>query len=342
MTATTPTGHRILITGTGGPAGINVLQHLHTTTGHSLYAADADPDATGLHLCDPHHQIILPRADNPTYMNALRSAVTTHNIDTILATTAEELELLSTPEHQHTLTTLNVTCPTAPHNAIVTCNNKDRFALALADANVAHPVTATDATITSDGPWIVKPANGRGSRGISYHTTRETITDALNNLDGPGIVQQVADGTEFTADTLTLINGDTVTVAARWRLETKAGISTKGRTFTNPEVTAAVTAAINAVGLTGPACVQGFVNNDAAVTIIEINPRYSGGLALTLAAGADTVNEHLHDTWGEPINTGHLTATPNITMYRYFDAVYTHTNSQGATTAWTPTQGDTP
>ena len=48
-------------------------------------------------------------------------------------------------------------------------------------------------------------------------------------------------------------------------------------------------AALAAVGLTGPANVQGFVADDGAATVVEINPRFSGGLPLTLAAGADVV-----------------------------------------------------
>lgn len=328
--------HTILITGTGGPAGINVLRHLTNTSSHTLYAADADPDATGGHLVEPAYHIVLPRADHHDYLPTLLNTVTVHGIDTLIVTTAEELELLSTDDSQQALQDAGARCWTPTHEAIITCNNKQHFATALHAAAVAHPVTTLDGNVTTSGPWIVKPANGRGSRGISYHTTKDTIGQALKDLGTTGIVQQVAAGTEFTADTLTLRSGETVSVTPRWRLETKAGISTKGRTFTHPMAEQTIRAAITAVGLTGPACVQGFIDEHDNVVIIEINPRYSGGLALTLAAGADTVTEYVNETWNIEVNRDNLMWEPNVTMYRYFDAVYTRTTSDGVTQPWTP------
>ena len=50
----------------------------------------------------------------------------------------------------------------------------------------------------------------------------------------------------------------------RWRLETKAGISTKGETFDDPEVVNVCHLVLKAVGLVGPANVQGFVAEDGA------------------------------------------------------------------------------
>ena len=75
----------------------------------------------------------------------------------------------------------------------------------------------------------------------------------------------------------------------RWRVETKAGISTKGMTFVDNAVVSIAARALRAVGLCGAANLQGFVGDDGNVSVIEINPRFSGGLSLSLAAGADFV-----------------------------------------------------
>jgi carbamoyl-phosphate synthase large subunit len=108
----------------------------------------------------------------------------------------------------------------------------------------------------------------------------------------------------------------------RWRLETKAGISTKGLTFTDPNVEIAAMHALTAVGLTGPANVQGFVTDDGRVVIIEINPRFSGGLPLSLHAGADLVGEYLRAILGEPVRPERLVAQPGVVMRRYFEEVF--------------------
>ena len=54
------------------------------------------------------------------------------------------------------------------------------------------------------------------------------------------------------------------------------------------------------MGLCGAANLQGFVGEDGSVSVIEINPRFSGGLSLSLAAGADFVDEYLRLAQGGP------------------------------------------
>jgi len=127
-------------------------------------------------------------------------------------------------------------------------------------------------------------------------------------------------GREFTADALVDRDGAVRVVVPRWREETRAGISVKGRTFASAAVTEVVTGALAAVRLTGPANVQGFVADDGTATVVEINPRFSGGLPLTLAAGADVVGAYLAGVRGEPLPE--LDFRPGIVMSRYFAETY--------------------
>ncbi|WP_375335637.1 ATP-grasp domain-containing protein [Blastococcus sp. TML/C7B] len=127
----------------------------------------------------------------------------------------------------------------------------------------------------------------------------------------------------FTADALVDRNGELLTVVPRWRTEVKAGISVKGTTFDSSTVTDAVAGALEAVGLTGPANVQGFVADDGRVTVLEINPRFSGGLPLTLAAGADVVSTYLSGIREPGRQLQHLWFTPGVSMRRYFAEVFT-------------------
>ena len=159
---------------------------------------------------------------------------------------------------------------------------------------VPHPATAATAGEVAGvpGPWVVKPRSGRGSRGVRLLDDVAVVTAAL--AEDPELIAQTRlAGREFTADALVDRGGRLLTVVPRWRDETKAGISVKGTTFDSEAVTAVVAAALAAVGLTGPANVQGFVADDGTATVVEINPRFSGGLPLTLAAGADVVGTYL-------------------------------------------------
>ena len=225
--------------------------------------------------------------------------------------------------------------PPAP--AVRACLDKAAFARALAVAAVPHPPTAADpAGIGAvPGPWIVKPARGRGSRGVVAVDTAEDLARAY----APGMVVQTRlAGREFTADALVARDGALLTCVPRWRDETKAGISVRGTTFDSSAVTRTVDATLRAVGLTGPANVQGFVaapddldgDPDAPVevTIVEVNPRFSGGLPLTLAAGADVVGTYLAGILDPDAPLPRLTFQPGVRMARYFAEVYCDANGE--------------
>jgi carbamoyl-phosphate synthase large subunit len=168
---------------------------------------------------------------------------------------------------------------------------------------------------------VIKPRFGRGSRDVYVAHTATQLRAALKWTPDP-IVQTLVTGREFTVDVLVDRSGTVAGLVPRWRLETKAGISTKGLTFTDPEVELAATLALKAVGVVGPANVQGFVTAEGDVVIVEINPRFSGGLPLSLHAGADLVGEYLRAILGAPMRPERLVARPGVSMRRYFEEVF--------------------
>jgi carbamoyl-phosphate synthase large subunit len=203
------------------------------------------------------------------------------------------------------------------------CCDKAAFAERMQAAGVRHPRTAATPAEVADvpGPWIVKPRAGRGSRGVQFLDGAWQVVDAMV-ADPELIAQTRLGGREFTADALVDRQGELITVVPRWREETKAGISVQGTTFESEAVTEVVAAALAAVGLTGPANVQGFVADDGIATVVEINPRFSGGLPLTLAADADVVSVYLAGVRDPQAGLPFLFFTPGVRMSRYFAETY--------------------
>jgi carbamoyl-phosphate synthase large subunit len=136
-------------------------------------------------------------------------------------------------------------------------------------------------------------------------------------------VQTRLSGAEFTVDALVNPHGQLAGAVPRWRLETKAGISTKGRTFHCQPLVSQVARLLNILGLVGPANIQGFHTAAGEFAFTEVNPRFSGGLPLSLAAGADFVGEYLRGLEGLPVRTERLIAQPGVTMLRHLDEVFT-------------------
>lgn len=303
---------RVLVTGAGGPAGVAVLEELRRL-GHVTIAVDADADSAGAAFADQVEQV--PLARDPTFVDELAWAGFRHGADSVILTTVEELAAVSTragPLRDHHIGSW------VPHlDALTGCVDKLRFAQVMSEAGIPSPVTSRGCERPPPGPWVVKPRRGRGSRDVLLVDDARDL-DAACRLVPDAIVQARCSGREFTADCLVDRSGRVRAVVPRWRTETRGGISTKGTTFRDPAVDDAVCRVIRAVGLTGTSNVQGMVDHDGQVCIIEVNPRFSGGLPLSLAAGADLVGQHLAGLHGEPIDDAQLTFRPGVSMVRWF------------------------
>ena len=309
-------GGAVLVTGAGGPAGVAVVRRL-VALGHRVVAGDADSAAAGGALADV--AVTLPRGDHPRFVDALVGVCTAFGVDALVSTVAEELPHLAAGAGRLAAAGVATWLPDAA--AVDVCCDKAAFARAMAAAGVPHPATAAaaDEVAGVPGPWVVKPLAGRGSRGVRLLDDRALVVEVLRE-DAGLIAQTRLTGREFTADALVDRDGSVRVVVPRWREETKAGISVKGRTFASDAVARVVVAALAAVELTGPANVQGFVADDGTATVVEINPRFSGGLPLTLAAGADVVSAYLAGVRGEPLPE--LSFRAGVAMSRYFAETY--------------------
>ncbi len=302
----------ILVTGAGGAAGVAVIRHL-SARGERTVAVDTDPLAAGLFLADAC-RVVPSAADPQELVEALAEAVTEHGVDAIVCTVAEEMAALWAGRDA-------LGAPVwLPRPQAVDCSlDKYRFAQVMHQAGLPTPMTALGrdpaGVAEVPGPWIVKPRWGRGSRDVFAVDDCHDLAWPCRRIEHP-IVQHRVPGREFTVDVLTDRAGCVVGAVPRWRIECKAGISTKGRTFADAEVIETVTAVIAAVGIDGVANVQGFVG-DEGVVIVEVNPRFSGGLPLSIAAGADIVGEFVRATRGGVPDPDALRFRPGVTMTRH-------------------------
>jgi carbamoyl-phosphate synthase large subunit len=314
----------VLVTGAGGPAGVAVIRRL-VALGHRVVAADADDAAAGNRLA--HVGVLLPRADHPRFADALIGVATVYGVSALISTVAEELPALTAAAAR--LSGSGVATWLPDREAVELCCDKAAFAERMRAAGVPHPATGATAEALLDvpGPWVVKPRAGRGSRGVRLLDDPGQVVDAMRG-DPDLIAQTRLEGQEFTADALVDRGGRLLTVVPRWRSETKAGISVKGTTFESDTVTEVVAAALAAVGLTGPANVQGFVSDDGSATVVEINPRFSGGLPLTLAAGADVVSLYLRGVRDPGADLPFLWFEPGVRMSRYFAETYSRADGR--------------
>jgi carbamoyl-phosphate synthase large subunit len=310
----------VLVTGAGGPAGVSVILALRKL-GHASVGADASAEAVGARLAD--FGAVLPFADDPGYADALCQVAERYGVTALIPTVAEELVALH--GHVDRLSAVGVAHWLPDPDGVESCTDKWRFHLAATAAGVAVPVTALGTTEGVPGPWVVKPRHGRGSRDIYVTDDAAEVARLVPRVPDP-MVQHCLAGREFTVDALVDKAGVLVAAVPRWRNETKAGISTQGETFARDGLDAEVAGLLTAVGHTGPANVQGFVGPASgdrdSVVFTEINPRFSGGLPLSLAAGADLVGQYLRGMHGLTLEPERLGFVPGVRMYRYFEELF--------------------
>jgi carbamoyl-phosphate synthase large subunit len=307
----------ILVTSAGGAAGIAVIQALRAR-GESVVAADADRLAAGLALAN--ERAIVGRACEPAFVPDLCTTIRRYAADVVLCTSSEEMLVLAGREDE--VADAGASVWLSPRAGVATCVDKWELARALRTVEVPSPATAWGPYAQHvPGPWIVKPRFGRGSRDVYAVDDCEELQWAANRVVDP-IVQTRLSGREFTVDVVIDRDGKVAGAVPRWRLEATAGVSTKGRTFVESEVSDLATRTVLALGLQAAVNVQGFVANDGTVSIVEVNPCVSGGLPLTQAAGADVVGELVRGTRGEPVDPDRLQFRPGITMSRHFSEVF--------------------
>ena len=310
---------RVLVTGAGGAAGVAVLRAL-AEAGVTTVAADPDALAAGRYLADADTTV--PDASDPRFAATVVHAAVAHEVDAMISTVAEEMPTLSTVTDE--LAAAGVSIWLSPADTVETCVDKQRFAKAAQSAGLPIPPTAVGTADGVPGPWIVKPRFGRGSRDVHRVDTADVLDAALGDTPDT-IVQTRVGGREFTVDVLVDRDGRVAGAVPRWRIETKAGISTKGETFSDERVTELVQSTVAALALEGVLNLQGFVTDDpeVPVVLIEVNPRFSGGLPLSLAAGADLVGEFLRGTLGQAIRPERLQHRDGVVMTRYLAEVFT-------------------
>ena len=100
------------------------------------------------------------------------------------------------------------------------------------------------------------------------------------------IVQDYLEGLEFTVDVCSDFEGRVLSVVPRERLVIRAGVSDKGTTRNHKRVMEFAINVAEQLQLIGAANIQ-CKWDGTTVKLIEVNPRFSGGMPLTIAAGAD-------------------------------------------------------
>lgn len=306
---------RVLVTGAGGAAGTAVLRALaeHPV---ELVAVDCDAHAAGLYLtAEP--PALVPRGDDPGFVAAVTRLVCERSIDIVIPTVDEELLVLS--QAVDALAADGARVMVSSPAALAATLDKHRL-VEVAAPTVPCPRTALlddELTLCHWGlPLIVKPRSGRGGIGVAVIEEYAALEPYPH--DGSWIVQELLPGEEYSVDVLVAGSGDIVAAVPRLRMKVDSGVAVTARTVHDDELERVAGDAARATGLRGPANVQLRRDETGRPRLLEINPRFPGTVAITIAAGVDLPWLALLDLLDRPLPAD-AGAFADVTMVRYLD-----------------------
>jgi carbamoyl-phosphate synthase large subunit len=337
---------RVIVTACGAPGGPGIIKSLRQVTERSIWiiGVDANPMASGLFLADEAH--IVPDAAGDTYVQAMAQLARHSRADAILPLSGTELLPLSRNLDRFPGTRVVVNRTSALEIAL----DKQRSYAFLASSAVAIPshravhdfdefVAAVHELGYPQVPVCFKPSVSKGGRG--FRVLREDLdlrrilleTKADSSVTTLGavspilvegfaqelLVSEYLPGTEYSVDSL-VRNGVSLVTVPRRRSETKMGISSVGIVERNDEVMRAAEEINRALGFDYNINVQLKYGADGVPKLVEINPRVSGTICLSVEAGPNLPYLAIKQALGEEV------AIPEVqwgvTMIRYWSELY--------------------
>jgi len=253
----------------------------------TVVVADASRLAPGMHAADVAH--VVPRITSRDYIPSITRIVKRDRPDLLIPLIDSDLLLLA--RARETFSRLGCRALISSPTVVRTCRDKVRTYEFLCRHGIDTPATWTlDEVLRrrrNRFPYFIKPRYGSAGRGSAKVPDLETLRFRGPRVPSP-IVQEFVDGPEMTLDVYAGFDGVPRCVVPRERIEVRAGEVSKGRVVKDPAVIEAGRQVVAALGeCLGVVTIQCIVDPRQRVRVIEINPRFGGGVPLAIAAGAD-------------------------------------------------------
>ena len=249
----------------------------------SVIVTDVNPLSPAVHVADRSYRV--PMASDPDYVNELLAICEAEHVRLAIPTIDDELPIFAAARDE--FRAAGVTAVVSPPATATLCNDKYATCIHLAEAGVPAAKSYLPAQLTDNMPLplFIKPRVGRGAVGAFPVRTPEELDFFLHYVGSP-IVQEYLSGPEYTIDVLCDFDGQPLSIVPRERVVIRAGVIDRGRTVNDRKLIELAEAACAAIRFVGPVNIQCRMR-DGQPAIFEINPRFSGGIPLTIQAGAD-------------------------------------------------------
>ncbi len=288
----------------------------------SVLGTDATELSSALQLCDKG--FLVKPVTSASYIKQLLSIVRTNNVKLLIPTVDLDLKLLAQNKPKFAATGCCVLVSTP--DVVDICQDKRKTFRFLLKNGFDTPLTMSPRSALSkkklNWPCFLKPWDGYASRGNAIVNNREELLFFAKRIPNT-ICQEFIKGTEHTCDVYVDFNMEVRCVVPRKRIEVRAGEVSKGQVVKYPRIMSEAARLVKALGA-GPGVItlQLFLTGDGKVKFVEINPRFGGGVPLSIKAGANFPKWILQESLGEKTTIRFNSFKDNLIMLRYDSEVW--------------------
>ena len=316
-----------MVTGMGSTTAISVVKGIRRQTEVAIQIIGVDinreSEIAGSSFCDRFYTV--PGAVDNSYISELLRICEAEGvkvlfpiIDAELATIAAQIEMFRARKIHVWLSDLET---------VQICNDKYETYRFLTENKFPTPQTwlpeeAARQEAELPYPLIVKPRDGVSSIDVFRVEGDSELEAVLKKVKKP-ILQEYLEGEEFTIDVVTDNDSRLLAVVPRQRIEVKAGISYKGRTVRDEQLIEQAGKIAEALKIKGACNTQCRVM-DGRPKFFEINPRFSGTLPLTIAAGVNGPLLLVKLALGQMLDQNYFDFRAGTYMARYLEEVFYH------------------
>ncbi len=248
-----------------------------------------------LQNCDK--KFIVKPTNSPDYIKQLISIVKRNAADMIIPTT--DLDLKTLALYKQNFAKLGCRVLISEPAIIDICQDKRKTHKFLTKHGFNTPTIYSIKTKPRNTfPCFLKPWDGSASKSNTIVRNEQELAFYSKRIRNC-IVQEFIDGTEYTCDVYIDFSLKARCVVPRKRIQVRAGEVSKSQVIKNKEIMhqASMVAETLKAG-PGVITIQLFLTEDNQIIFIEINPRFGGGVPLSIKAGANfpkwILQEFLH------------------------------------------------
>jgi carbamoyl-phosphate synthase large subunit len=273
----------VLVPGAAGPAGVNTIKSLKMARfGGKIIATDSSKLSAGFFMASAH--VVMPNIiDEVNYMTKLEQVINNHNIEVLMPSSGYDIQLYS--KYRKQIEQLGAKPVVSDLESMEICYDKMMTFQKLND-KFDMPFTTTDPNKIPEFPIIAKPRREKGGYDMMVIENENGLIQATSKFHDM-IFQEYLPGEEYTIDVLSDLNKKPLVAVPRIRLETKGGISTKGKVIHDTQIEQICMNVADFIGIRGPCCIQMKGAKNGRLKLVEVNPRMGGGTIFATLAGVN-------------------------------------------------------